>query len=51
VLGLAILIPLSAVRSEALVEGFRLAFFGTVGIAACGVLISLLLMATKKPRA
>jgi EmrB/QacA subfamily drug resistance transporter len=61
VLGLAILIPLSAARSEALagtvpegvalVEGFRLAFFGAVGIAACGILISLLLMGTKKPQA
>jgi MFS family permease len=61
VLGLAILIPLSAARSEALagtmpdgvalVEGFRLAFFGAVGIAACGILISLLLTGTKKPRA
>jgi hypothetical protein len=35
----------------ALVEGFRLAFLGAVGIAACGILISLLLMGTKKPRA
>src|SRR5215212_1565149 len=61
VLGLAILVPLSAARSEALagtvpegvalVEGFRLAFFGAVGIAACGILISLLLMGTKKPQA
>ena len=61
VLGLAILIPLSAARSEALagtvpegvalVEGFRLAFLGAVGIAACGILISLLLVSTKKPQA
>ena len=61
VLGLAILIPLSAARSEALagtaradaalVEGFRLAFFGAVGIAACGILISSLLIGSKKPQA
>jgi EmrB/QacA subfamily drug resistance transporter len=61
VLGLAILIPLSAARAEALagtvpegvalVEGFRLAFLGAVGIAACGILISLLLVSTKKPQA
>jgi len=54
VLGLAILIPLSAARSEALagtvpagaalVEGFRLAFFGAAGIAACGIVISVLLI-------
>ena len=58
VLGLAILIPLSAARSEALagklpadaalVEGFRLAFFGTVGIAACGIIISALLTSQRK---
>jgi EmrB/QacA subfamily drug resistance transporter len=58
VLGLAILIPLSAARSEALagtvpagaalVEGFRLAFFGAAGIAACGVVISALLTGQKK---
>jgi EmrB/QacA subfamily drug resistance transporter len=50
VLGLAILVPLSAARTEALagtmpeggalVEGFRLAFFGAAGIAASGVVIS-----------
>jgi hypothetical protein len=61
VLGLAILIPLSAARSEALagtvpegvalVEGFRLAFLGAVGIAACGILISSFLMGRKKPQA
>src|SRR5215203_1880065 len=59
VLGLAILIPLSAARSEALagtvpagaalVEGFRLAFFGAAGIAACGIVISVLLMGQEKP--
>ena len=58
VLGLPILIPLSAARSEALagklspdaalVEGFRLAFFGAVGIAACGIIISALLTGQKK---
>ena len=58
VLGLAILIPLSAARSEALagtvpvdvalVEGFRLAFFGAVGIVACGIVISVLLTGQKK---
>ncbi len=58
VLGLAVLIPLSAARSEALagklpadaalVEGFRLGFFGAVGIAACGILISALLTKQKK---
>ena len=58
VLGLAILIPLSAARSEslagklpadaALVEGFRLAFFGAAGIAACGIIISALLTSQKK---
>ena len=59
VLGLAILIPLSAARAEALagtlpaesalVEGFRLAFFGAAGIAACGILVSVLLTGQKKP--
>jgi MFS family permease len=58
VLGLAVLIPLSAARSEALagelpadaalVEGFRLAFFGAVGIAACGIVISALLTRQRK---
>ncbi|MDQ3912536.1 MAG: MFS transporter, partial [Actinomycetota bacterium] len=57
VLGLAILIPLSAARSEALagtepagaalVEGFRLAFVGAAGIAACGVAIAALLAGKK----
>jgi hypothetical protein len=35
----------------ALVERFRLAFLGAVGLAACGNLISLLLMGTKKLQA
>ena len=58
VLGLAVLIPLSAARTEALaetvpsgtalVEGFRLAFYGAAGIAACGVVISVLLIGRKK---
>jgi EmrB/QacA subfamily drug resistance transporter len=57
VLGLAILVPLSAARTEALagtlpegaalVEGFRLAFFGAAGIAASGVGISLLFIRGK----
>ncbi len=61
VLGLAILIPLSAARSEALaetvpegvalVEGFRLAFFGAVVIVGCGIVISVLLVGRKKPQA
>ena len=60
-LGLASLIPLSAAHSEALaesmpegvalVESFRLEFLGAVGLAACGILISLLLMGTKKLQA
>ncbi|HJQ29523.1 MAG TPA: MFS transporter, partial [Rubrobacter sp.] len=58
VLGLAILIPLSAARTEALagtmpagaalIEGFRLAFFGAAGIAASGIVISLSLIRRKK---
>jgi hypothetical protein len=31
-----------------LVEGFRLAFYGAAGIAACGVVISVLLIGRKK---
>ena len=56
VLGLAILVPLSAARTEtltetippdaALVEGFKLAFLGAVLIACCGIAIATLL--TKK---
>jgi MFS family permease len=58
VLGLAILIPLSAARTEtlaktipndaALVEGFRLAFLGAVIIAACGMVIATLLTGRKQ---
>jgi MFS family permease len=57
VLGLAILVPLSAARTEvlagtmpagaALVEGFRLAFFGAAGIAASGILVCVLLIRRK----
>ena len=53
VLGLATLVPLSAARTSelagrvsqdaALIEGFRWAFFGAVGIAVAGALISVLL--------
>lgn len=58
VLGLAVLVPLSAARTEALdgtvpagvalIEGFRLAFFGAAGIAALAVVIPLLLVRRKK---
>jgi EmrB/QacA subfamily drug resistance transporter len=54
VLGLAILVPLSAARTEilsetisadaALVGGFKLAFLGGVVIAVCGIAIAVLLM-------
>ena len=57
VLGLAILIPLSAAKTEALagtmptgdalVEGFRVAFWGAAGIAAVGITIPLLLVRRK----
>jgi EmrB/QacA subfamily drug resistance transporter len=60
VLGLAILIPLSAARTEtlartipadaALVEGFRVAFLGAVAIAACGIATSILLTGNKKTK-
>ena len=53
VLGLAILVPLSAARTEtlaetipaapALVQGFRLAFLGAAAIAVCGIVIATLL--------
>jgi MFS family permease len=53
VLGLAVLVPLSAARTEAiahtispeaaLVEGFRLAFVGAAVIAVCGIAIAMLL--------
>jgi EmrB/QacA subfamily drug resistance transporter len=58
VLGLAILVPLSAARTEtltetlpadaALVEGFKLAFLGAVLIAACGIAIATLLTGRKQ---
>ena len=58
VLGLAILIPLSAVHTErlaetlpadaALVQGFRLAFLGAAIIAACGIAIATLLIRQKQ---
>jgi uncharacterized membrane protein YvlD (DUF360 family) len=58
VLGLAVLVPLSAARTDALtgklpvdaalVEGFRLAFLGAVAIAACGIIISALLTQQEK---
>ncbi|HEX2741663.1 MAG TPA: MFS transporter [Rubrobacter sp.] len=57
VLGLAVLVPLSAARAEALagtmpaeaalVEGFRSAFFGAAGIAAVGIVVSLLIVRRK----
>jgi EmrB/QacA subfamily drug resistance transporter len=57
VLGLAILVPLSAARTEtlaetlpadaALVEGFMLAFLGAVAIAACGIVSSILFTGQK----
>ena len=58
VLGLAVLIPLSAARTQALartvpadaalVEGFELAFLGAVAIAACAVVIPILLIRQKQ---
>ena len=58
VLGLAILVPLSAARTEtlaetipadpALVGGFRLAFLGAAAIAACGITIATLLTKQKQ---
>lgn len=57
VLGLAVLVPLSAARAEALaetmpaeaalVEGFRSAFFGAAAIAAVGIVVSLLIVRRK----
>lgn len=57
VLGLAILIALSAARTEALagtmpagdalVEGFRVTFWGAAGIAAVGIAVPLLLVRRK----
>jgi EmrB/QacA subfamily drug resistance transporter len=58
VLGLAILVPLAAARTQtlaetippdaALVEGFRLAFLGGAIIAACGIAIATLLTGHKQ---
>ena len=58
VLGLAILVPLSAARTEilsetisadaALVGGFKLAFLGAAVIAACGIAIAALLTGQKR---
>jgi MFS family permease len=58
VLGLAILVPLSAARTQtladtippdaALVEGFRLAFLGGAIIAACGIAIATLFTGQKQ---
>jgi MFS family permease len=58
VLGLAILVPLSAARTQtladtiptdaALVEGFRLAFLGGAMIAACGIAIATLFTGQKQ---
>jgi EmrB/QacA subfamily drug resistance transporter len=58
VLGLAILVPLSAARTQslaetippdaALVEGFRLAFLGGAIIAACGIAVAILLTGQKR---
>ena len=58
VLGLAILVPLSAARTQtlaetisadaALVGGFKLAFLGGVVIAACGIAIAMLLAGQKR---
>jgi MFS family permease len=58
VLGLAILVPLSAARTEtlaetmtadpALVQGFRIAFLGAAIIAACGIAIATLLTKQKQ---
>ena len=60
-LGLAILIPLSAARTDALAEsgvqpdvaligGFRLAFFGAAGIALLGAVIALSLLSRRRAR-
>ena len=60
VLGLAILVPLSAARTEtlteympadaALIQGFRLAFLGAVAIAASGIAIATLLTGRKQQK-
>ncbi len=60
-LGLAILIPLSAARTDllaesgvrpddALIGGFRLAFFGATGIAVLGAFVALSLLMRRKAR-
>jgi EmrB/QacA subfamily drug resistance transporter len=61
VLGLAILVPLSAARAEvlaetmpadpALVQGFKLAFLGAAIIAACGITTATLLTEQKTDKA
>ena len=61
VLGLAILVPLSAARTQtlaetipadaALVGGFKLAFLGAAVIAACGIAIATLLTGQKRHQA
>ena len=60
VLGLAILVPLSAARTDtlaetipadpALVQGFRFAFLGAAAIAACGIAIATLLTGRKQQK-
>ena len=58
-LGLAVLVPLSAARTQrlagsgvqpddALIGGFRFAFFGAAGIAVLGALVALSLLARRK---
>jgi len=60
-LGLAVLIPLSAARTDlligsgvqpddALIGGFRVAFFGAAGIAVLGAIVALSLLAQGKAR-
>ena len=60
-LGLAVLIPLSAARTdlltnsgvqpnEALIGGFRVAFFGAAGIAVFGAIVALTLLTQKEAR-
>ena len=61
VLGLAVLVPLSAARTEALahtisseaalVEGFRLAFVGAVVLAVCGIAVAALLTGEEQRKA
>ena len=58
VLGLAILVPLSAARTQtlaatiptdaALVGGFKLAFLGAIAISACGIAVATLLTGQKQ---